>query len=105
MVELTLDSRIVPLEFLWNDLNESKTPPLPARIIVEEEDGVRVVEVAREPRAGSVVSICGVEGWGIEPSDSPLQNGGLIWWVDGLQSHISARIPLNQILSIANSVC
>lgn len=79
--------------------------PLPHRIIDEDEDGVRVVEVPRGPRAGGVVNICNAEGWGIEPSDSPLRNGGLIWWIDGLQYHISSRIPLNQILRIANSMC
>jgi len=79
--------------------------PLPHRIIDEDEDGVRVVEVPRGPRVGGVVSICNVEGWGIEPSDSPLRNGQLIWWIDGLESHIAARIPLNQILRIANSMC
>ena len=57
------------------------------------------------PRAGGVVNICNVEGWGIEPSDSPLRNGGLTWWIDGLEYHIISRIPLNQILRIANSMC
>ena len=98
----------IEIQFIISDRDPVErllVDPLPHRILVEDEDGVRVVEVPREPRAGSVVSICSVEGWGIEPSDSPLRNGQLIWWIEGLEYHITSRIPLNQILRIANSMC
>ena len=32
-------------------------------------------------------------------------NGSLVWWIDGLEYHIASRMPLNQILRIANSMC
>ncbi len=81
------------------------TRALPHRILVEDEDGIRVVEVPRGPRAGGVVNICNVEGWGIEPSDSPLRNGSLTWWIEGVEYNVTSRIPLNQMLRIANSMC
>lgn len=98
----------IEIQFIISDRDPVErllVDPLPHRIIDEDEDGIRVVEVPRGPRAGGVVNICNVEGWGIEPSDSPLRNGSLIWWIDGLESQIAARIPLNQILRIANSMC
>ena len=98
----------IEIQFIISDRDPVErllVDPLPVRIIDRSEDGVRVVEVPRGPRAGGVVNICNGVGWGIEPSDSPLRNGGLIWWIDGLQYHISSRIPLNQILRIANSMC
>ncbi len=98
----------IEIQFIISDRDPVErllVDPLPVRIIDKDEDGVRVVEVPRGPRAGGVVNICNVEGWGIEPSDSPLRNGQLIWWIDGLESHIASRIPLNQILRIADSMC
>ena len=84
-----------PIERLLVDL-----PPV--RLRVEDEDGVRFVEVPRQ-RSGSLVSVCGVNAWANEPSDIGV--GGLLWWIDGVEYHISGRMPVSQTMRIANSMC
>lgn len=74
----------------------------PVRLRVEDEEGVRVVEVPRQ-RSGSLVTVCGVNAWANEPSD--LGVGGLLWWMDGVEYQISGRMPVSQTMRIANSMC
>ena len=75
----------------------------PVRIEVRDEEGLRVVEVPPRERSGSLVIVCGVNGWGSEPTDTSL--GGLQWWSNGVEYIISSLMPVEGLTKIANSMC
>lgn len=74
----------------------------PVRIISRDENGVQVVEIPKE-RSGSLVIVCGVNGWGSEPTDTSL--GGIQWWFDGVEYNITGLLPVEGLTKIANSMC
>jgi len=66
----------IEIKFIISDrdpVERMLVDPSPVRIRVEDEDGVRVVEVPRAPRAGGVVRICSVDGWGMSLQIPPCE--------------------------------
>ena len=75
----------------------------PDRVIIRgiDEDGEKVIEVIT-PSSGRTVKVCGRNAFANDASSTA---GGLQWWNDGVVYRITGRLPMNELVRIANSMC
>ncbi len=75
----------------------------PDSVIVKviDEDGEEIFEVITESR-GRLVKLCGLDAYA---EDAAYDAGRLRWWNKGIAYTISARLPMNELVMIGNSMC
>lgn len=80
----------------------SDVPP----IVVQAQNvngGSGVTQTISQGLGGSLVSVCGNQGYGIDQTGG--QAATLTWWANGVQYMITAKVPLSTIMSIGASMC